>query len=530
MDYAPTSTSTPQKQSAEVRQHRLEKRVVRLRVSRPAALTLPHSDHAATTTTMHKKKKRVHNNPNDDDDDDDDNDDDDAAAAHSEPFVPSQAPATESEKVKAAQTRDRVWITEYWIELSLILLGLNVGPLLYYYFVSRAPSSSSGGSGMQTGVSFFDHWTQHLAAPVQYARYWSSRDNLPSAVTEFARTYAALLTLLASLAATVALLWNKTELLQSLANLSKMQAAPATHVAIAWSWLSAMFAFTFGNAVGWMFNFTWTLVGYVAVVLFSHTFAGLAQAALYGYLLYMFSGLGKRVETGSFGVTVPDPDAAAATGHAAVVRGGGMFGASSVLSPLPNDRELAALFAGPGAAAVGVPEDMTMMQTATTTHGGAAGAAGELFSAAALLGKASGTTDAVVPLLSQMTAMPTQEQQQMVMSAAEEAVAAASSSSATSVASSVEAAVAALPAYESMPQIRNDFLSNANRGAYQASKVTNEVTLALFAVVKLVNANMQTPAGNLFAIAANGLLLAGSVGTAAHRLRSSYVASASIPW
>lgn len=431
-----------------------------------------------------------------------------------EPFVPKQAPVPESKKMQRAQARDKVWITEYWIELTLILLGLNVGPILYYYFAARA---SGNDLSFESGVPFIDSWLRHLTAPVRYAQFWTSQEQLPEAVPAFARAHAPLLALCASLLATVALLWSKNGLLQSLANMTKMQAAPMTHLAIAWSWMSAPFPpSSLFELVPWAFSWLpWVaspvtkFLGFLLLVVFSHTFAGAAQSALYLYLLFVFSGLGKRLETGSFGVHIPDPDALAA----AAVSGGGAAAAPGFTVPsAPDDLDLAQLFAGPGAVAVGGGAATALGDAATRLSGmlGDAAAAPNGVDLAATAGTAATATTAATGL----------------------AGLAMSDDTAASVKQAVGYDVDAVPfpEYVAEPQMQNTFVANLDRGAYQASRVTNEVVLALFAAVKLYNANMHTTPGNVFAITANSLLILGSVGTALFRLRPTYDVSPRVPW
>ena len=226
-----------------------------------------------------------------------------------EGFVPSQAKPSAASSARAAARRDRSWGVEFCIELLLLLLGLNLGPLLHYYLVTRSPTLNSE---FKTGVSLVDSFTPHLAAPMRYAQALTSTSYVPRVVSEFVDTYTALVALFGSLGAVVLLLRGKTGIVQSVVDLRSLQASSYVHLAVAWSWLSAVVALTLENLFGYVFFTTWTIVSYLTVILFSHAFAGFAQMALIALLLAMASGAAKYVETGTFGVQIAAGNAAAA--------------------------------------------------------------------------------------------------------------------------------------------------------------------------------------------------------------------------
>lgn len=226
-----------------------------------------------------------------------------------EGFVPSQAKPSAASSARAAARRDRSWGVEFCIELLLLLLGLNLGPLLHYYLVTRSPTLNSE---FKTGVSLVDGFTPHLAAPMRYAQALTSTSYVPRVVSEFVDTYTALVALFGSLGAVVLLLRGKTGIVQSVVDLRSLQASSYVHLAIAWSWLSAVVALTLENLFGYVFFTTWTIVSYLTVILFSHAFAGFAQMALIALLLAMASGAAKYAETGTFGVQVAAGNGAAA--------------------------------------------------------------------------------------------------------------------------------------------------------------------------------------------------------------------------
>lgn len=442
----------------DMRLHRLEKKVARLRVARvatPAAFT------GGGSSSSSSKKRRSSGDMETGD-----------TTTTEESFVPKQAQASESKRLRRAEAHDRAWIADFWIELLLVLLGLNVGPLLFWYFAKRS-SSSGNGSGdsadfLRTGTGFVDRNLAYLLAPTRDVRAATLRENLPPAWGAGVDRYGPLFALCASLFVTALMLWSKPAIVHGVKGMANMRAAPITHVAIAWAWMTDLAPtfrdtssviktgedlITIGQSIAsWVLGPFRMLFGFIIVICFSHLFAGVAQAGALLFLLFAFSGLEKWWETGSFGVHIPDPnEGAAGAGAAGPVRGGG-GGRAAASSGWDDDDDVVPMGGGPN---VFSPPPNTSTAAAAVVAGGA------------LAAKAS--TESAIPFV---------------------------------------------PPSEAP----NGFLDAVNRGAFRANKYTGPLVLALFAAVKMMGATrMKTRAGQIFAWTASGLVGLAGAGTIALR-------------
>ena len=229
-----------------------------------------------------------------------------SAGHQPEPFVPRKTPLTESESIREDQAKDRAWGIEFAIELGLVFLGLAIVPTLYYNLVQKVPTEPRT---YTVGSNTVDGWLRHLVAPMTYFDAWTDRARVPSMVVDPVEKYPATFVFFGSLMAVIALLLNRTSVVHAARNMTKLQASPLIHTAIAWSWLGT-FALTFENfpnLVGWYMNFFGSLVGFVLLVAFSHVNAVFAQGGVLLMAAYVFSGLEKKRTTGEFRVNIPDP-------------------------------------------------------------------------------------------------------------------------------------------------------------------------------------------------------------------------------
>lgn len=420
-----------------------------------------------------------------------------------ESFVPKQAPVSESKRMRRAEMHDRAWIADFWIELLLVLLGLNVGPLLFWYFAQRAPGNSESADFLRTGTGFWDRNLAYLLAPMRYVRGATLRENLPQAWGDGAARYGPLLALCASLLATACMLWSKPAIVQTVKGMAHMRAAPITHVAIAWAWLSDMTPSfrdmsdifktsedalnLFRGMVNWISGPIRMLIGYVIVIIGSHMFAGVAQAGALLFLLFAASGAEKWWETGSFGVVIPDP-AAGATSSAGASRGGPVSG---------GGRAAAAAVFGDDWDDDGVP----IADAATANVFGPIVAGGALLPSLASL---AGTK----------------------LATAKTVTATAKAAATTAMASSASSTIPFVPPSDAA---QSGFLDAVNRGAFRANKYTGPLVLAVFAAIKMVGATrMKTRAGSIFAWTASSLVGLASVGTVA--LRAAPAAPVTVRW
>lgn len=458
----------------DMRLHRLEKKVARLRVARVAT---------PAAFTSEKKKKRPLL--------DDDNEGAAAEAAEKstneeaeEAFVPKQAPVSESKRMRRAEAHDRAWIADFWIELVLILLGLNVGPLLFWYFAQRTPPVDTD-QFLNTGTGFVDRNVAYLLAPTRYVRGATLRENLPKSLGEGVDKYAPLFALCASLLATAAMLWSKPAIVHAVKAMAHMRASPITHAAIAWAWLSDMtpsfrdlsdvfktgedFVKIFLGVVNWLSGPLRMLVGYIVVICFSHLFAGVAQAGALLYLLLALTGLEKWWETKKFSVDIPDPNAAEQS------TSGGGGGGSAVFFGSDDGGD------DDDHVPMGAASDNVFSFAAATTTRVRGGAGG---------GGANATPAVDVE------------------------------------------PVVGIPTVPFVPpsEARSDFLDALNRGAFRANKYAGPSVLAVFAAVKMAGApRMKTRAGSIFAWVASSLVGLYSVGTIArHAARTA--APVTVQW
>lgn len=467
-DKMATTTTT----TLDMRLHRLEKKVARLRVARvatPAAFV----DGGGVSAKIKKRSLE--------------------APAEEEAFVPKQAPVSESKRMRRAEAHDRAWIMDFWIELVLILLGLNVGPLLFWYFAQRTPPVDTD-KFLNTGTGFVDRNMAYLLAPTRYVRAATLRENLPKSWGDGVDKYAPLFALCASLLATAAMLWSKPAIVHAVKAMAHMRASPITHAAIAWAWLSDMtpsfrdlsnvfktgedLVNIFLGVVNWLSGPLRMLIGYIVVICFSHLFAGVAQAGALLYLLLALTGLEKWWETKKFSVDIPDPNAAeqsSTSGGGAVFGGGGGGWGGGDMEEGDDDHV-------PMRAA---RDNVFSSAAANRVRGGAGGV-----NATAAAAADNNVEPAVV------VGIPT-----------------------------TTTTVPFVPPSEA----RSEFLDALNRGAFRANKFAGPSILAIFAAVKMAGApRMKTRAGSIFAWVASGLVGLYSAGTIAMHARAA--APVTVQW
>ena len=506
-------TRVPNSGAAELRRHRLERHVARLRVARaaPSRLQLPALPlDPPTIVAVGAPPSEDAQSPED-----------------GEAFVPQRAAPTESSRMQQAAARDRAWIADFWVELLLVLLGLNLGPLLYYYVVQRVPPIPSGHDGV-TGIGYVDYWLRNAAAPLRCVQHWCNRSNLPTAVPAFVRVNGPLIALLASLAGTALLLRNKAGLVQAVRDVPRMRASTTTHLVIAWSWLSS--PWTISTLFSWVTNFFGNLVGFALLVFFSHAFAGPAQGVALGYMFFLLSGLGKRLETDSFGVDVPDPDKDGGSGDKPATTGVAGGGA------LPNG-----VVADLTAAA---PQEWWMAEEARDGGGvgGGGGVDGGVDVPASPFDAARLFNDTVTDPATSVAAA----------AATSAAIAASSGSNGSSDGndgsngsngsngssgssdgsdgSDGSGSGGVVTDDDDKQEEQSPLARGANRGAFQLLRVLNVTVLAVFGAVKLARAaRLRTGPGRVFGLTASGLILVGSLGVGALRLQQAAFGNAEKP-
>lgn len=246
-----------------------------------------------------------------------------------EPFVPKLPQKTESDRLLESRSRDRVWAAEYAVELILLLVGFNIVPILYYCLVQKPPVDPPTYS---TGVNVLDYWTRHLTAPARYFNYWTDGSRVPQMITAPLAKYPATFVLVGSLLVVVYTMLNKSNILAAFSNLTRLQASPFVHAAIAWSWYTTAFELTVVNVLNWVMNFVGSFLCLVILVIFSHLSAAVAQGGLLMVAGYVLFGIDKWRTTGEFKVHLPDPFSPTPAPDAGVSGGGGLFSPSDLVS------------------------------------------------------------------------------------------------------------------------------------------------------------------------------------------------------
>lgn len=222
-----------------------------------------------------------------------------------EGLKPMRKPETQSQRTQRQNTRDTTWYMEYMVELGLIILGFSSAYMLYYYLFDApaAPEKST----YNTGVNFIDWFINHQVSPALLIRWLIASNGPLSSFTSYLKSGSSIFVLIVALLSVVGLLLGKSGIIKMVQNAVQMKASSGTHVIIAWSYLSAIFALTIANLFGWVTNPFGSLVSVVFIVVFNHVVAGIAQLGLISMLLYLLSGVEKYWTTGIFGVTIPDP-------------------------------------------------------------------------------------------------------------------------------------------------------------------------------------------------------------------------------